>query len=506
MKRFLSSVIIAICFSSKLMAAVFIDHDVFYTILSEDEKTCEVMSADNNIENVIIPFYANNGDVPYRVVSIRSGAFMGNTVLKTVVIAASVTTIGDNAFANCTALNEVFNYASTPQTITDNTFTTATTATLHSLKGSRSAYKAATGWKSFPYGDDALVVRGDLNADNTVNIGDVSAVNSLAHTSGQTATTYQLRSTDLNHDGAIDGGDAELLAWQILRGTDAVTGISINQDEATIDIEEKIQLEAAVEPADCSIGVIWMSTNQSIASVSLDGLVTGVKAGTARITAMSANGNGIMATCMVTVNAKLVESVTVTPVTATIEKGKTKQLSATVLPANASTPTLKWTSSNTSIATVDQNGLVKGVGIGQATIKATSTDGSNISASSTITVKAATQTFAGFTLTAEGTKSKTLTMTVSKDQKLSFSYDLSLGKYSGYDENAWPISASTQVTVKVKNSAGKVVKTMLDKSGVKTTGTASYTFTADGKYTVEFKIIGTYYTAGTAKFTNIKVQ
>lgn len=71
---------------------------------------------------------------------------------------------------------------------------------------------------------------------------------------------------------------------------------------------------------------------------------------------------------------------------ATVNVGKTVTVKATVTPANADNKTLVWTSSNTKIATVS-NGVVKGVKAGRVIITAKTTDGSNISATCTVTVK-----------------------------------------------------------------------------------------------------------------------
>ena len=70
---------------------------------------------------------------------------------------------------------------------------------------------------------------------------------------------------------------------------------------------------------------------------------------------------------------------------ATIQSGGQYQLSAIITPADAS-KSLRWTSSNPNVATVDNNGLVTGRSSGTSTITCTTTDGSNLSASCTITV------------------------------------------------------------------------------------------------------------------------
>jgi len=70
-----------------------------------------------------------------------------------------------------------------------------------------------------------------------------------------------------------------------------------------------------------------------------------------------------------------VTGVEVTPETAELKVGETAQLTATVSPEGADDPTVTWTSSDESVATVDKEGKVTAVGVGTATITATTTDG-----------------------------------------------------------------------------------------------------------------------------------
>ena len=69
-----------------------------------------------------------------------------------------------------------------------------------------------------------------------------------------------------------------------------------------------------------------------------------------------------------------------------IEAGATTRAYATVYPSNASKKSVKWSSSNTSVATVDSNGYVKGINPGKATITATAADGSGVKGSKTVEV------------------------------------------------------------------------------------------------------------------------
>ena len=83
----------------------------------------------------------------------------------------------------------------------------------------------------------------------------------------------------------------------------------------------------------------------------------------------------------------MVTSISLNANSATLSKGTTKQLTATVLPNNATNKTLEWISSNTKVATVSNTGLVTAITAGTATITCRATDGSGKSATCTITVE-----------------------------------------------------------------------------------------------------------------------
>jgi uncharacterized protein YjdB len=137
--------------------------------------------------------------------------------------------------------------------------------------------------------------------------------------------------------------------------------------------------------------VTWSTNNASAASVDGAGVVTGVAAGSATISAASAGKTG---TSVVTVTAApppppVVTTVTVSPPAASIQAGATTTLSATVKDQQGNVmtgQTIGWSTNNTAAATVNSNGVVSGVAAGAATISATS---SGKSGTSTITVTAA---------------------------------------------------------------------------------------------------------------------
>ena len=141
-----------------------------------------------------------------------------------------------------------------------------------------------------------------------------------------------------------------------------------------------------VEPANATNkAVTWSSDNISVATVDANGLVTAVAEGSATITVTTEDGNKT-ATCEVTVTTATVPvtGVTLDPTSLTLNVNQTATLTATITPNDATNQNVTWTSDNPSVATVS-GGVVTAVAPGEATITATTQDGS-FDATCTVTV------------------------------------------------------------------------------------------------------------------------
>ena len=127
----------------------------------------------------------------------------------------------------------------------------------------------------------------------------------------------------------------------------------------------------------------WTSSDSSVASVDSNGNVTGLKAGTATITAKTSNGK--TATCQVVVSSNVVEvtGVSVSKYNVSVAVGTSETLTATITPSNATIKNPVWSSENPDIATVDNNGKITGIKVG--TVKMRVSAGS-ISSIITVTV------------------------------------------------------------------------------------------------------------------------
>lgn len=114
-------------------------------------------------------------------------------------------------------------------------------------------------------------------------------------------------------------------------------------------------------------------------------------AGTWTIKVASTSNASVFGTLNITVNAIPVTGISVTGASATVEEESQLQLTASVTPNNATVQTVTWSSNHESIATVNTNGLVTGVSVGEARITATATDGSAVYGYIDITVTAKPQ-------------------------------------------------------------------------------------------------------------------
>jgi uncharacterized protein YjdB len=140
----------------------------------------------------------------------------------------------------------------------------------------------------------------------------------------------------------------------------------------------------------------WSSSNTSVGTINSAGLFTSVKAGTTTITVTATNGTvtkTASTTATVTAPAPVLATVTISPLNPSVVAGTTKQFSATTLDQN-NVPigaTLSWSSSNTSVGTINSAGLFTALTAGTTTITVTATNGTvtkTASTTATVTITA----------------------------------------------------------------------------------------------------------------------
>lgn len=166
------------------------------------------------------------------------------------------------------------------------------------------------------------------------------------------------------------------------------TAISLNPASATITVKEGIELKANIRPSYASDKLEWSSSDNSIATVE-DGIVMAHKAGKVVITATATDGTNLSATCDVTVTEApevLATSISFNSATITLPIGETYEPTISILPVEASSQAVNLTSSDYNIVTII-DGKLLAVNEGSATITATTSDGSNLSASMLVKVQ-----------------------------------------------------------------------------------------------------------------------
>ena len=162
--------------------------------------------------------------------------------------------------------------------------------------------------------------------------------------------------------------------------------------EMTVTTSGLHELEYTIEPANASIQDLeWESTDAAVAKVQYSSgryVLYAYKNGTITITATATDGSGVTASCEVTVNINYpVQGISLNHDAKTFTKaGETLQLTATIYPDSATNKTVTWKSSDKTVATVDESGLVTAVGNGTADITATTEDG-NYTATCQVTVE-----------------------------------------------------------------------------------------------------------------------
>ena len=157
-----------------------------------------------------------------------------------------------------------------------------------------------------------------------------------------------------------------------------VTNININETSLTLKEGENFKLNATISPSNATNKTIqWVSDNTDVARVSNAGVVSGVSIGKAKIYAMSESGVYIICEVQVIKAKKEIEVTDLSFDTSevTLKKGDKKTLKVVVSPVDATSYTITWSSSNSSVASVSLTGVVNALKAGETIITASSNNG-----------------------------------------------------------------------------------------------------------------------------------
>lgn len=198
-----------------------------------------------------------------------------------------------------------------------------------------------------------------------------------AKKNGKATITAKVRGTKVNAKSHITVGTP-------------ISKVTLNKKTVSLKIGQKFTLKATISPKKASNKkVSYESSNSKVATVNKKGVIRAISAGTAKIRVTAADGSGKKVSCTVKVSKSTVPvaSVRLNKTQLTLKQGGEERLTATVNPSDATDKTIRWASSNQAVARVSENGTVRAVAKGTATITASAHN--NVRAACTVTVESA---------------------------------------------------------------------------------------------------------------------
>ena len=322
-------------------------------------------------------------NIPEQVTKIDQIAFQ-NCGLIEISLPTSLKSIGDSAFRNCDSLVSV----TVPDSVTslgtyvfyDCDALTEVRLGTGITKIQESVFEHCDSLESIvlPY---RVVSIGNNAFKDCVKLMSVTIPRATT-TISDTAFSYYNRLTIYGVAGTYAETYANAKGIRFVdRQVNAIT-VSFTDADITLNKGASVTLAFHVEPADFTDEVSWRSSDTSVVTVADDGTVKAVNVGTATV---KLTVGAKSASCKITV-VQPVTSISLNKTSLTMEALDTFRLVATVYPSNAYNREVVWTTSDESVAMVDEVGVVTAQAKGTATITCASADGSNVTRSCTVTV------------------------------------------------------------------------------------------------------------------------
>ena len=336
--------------------------------------------------------------LPPTVVSVSDGCFMNDHELVTLNLGDSLEIIGPSAFSGCASLSEL-NFPKTLYGLGVESFkgcenlsyvTIPDGCRLSSI-GAR-AFQNCTGieWISL---SNRITSLGANSFDGCNSIRYIKSFNTVPPVGLPNFSENVIENSTVfvPAESLDDYKDADLW-WEFFNirpmGDGVfVTYLNLDKTEASMKASETLPLVAEAGPStatDTSVG--FSSDNLDVATVDSDGVITAVAVGEANIKAFAKDGSGFYKICKITVVPTLMGRIELDNSSLTLRANRETTLTAQIFPVTTTNKEIIWSSSNSSVATVDSEGNIVTKYQGNATIKATAADGSGVMASCELTV------------------------------------------------------------------------------------------------------------------------
>lgn len=341
--------------------------------------------------------------LPKNIKTISVNMFRYCDSLETVVIPNGVKKIEITAFSDCANLKSVV-FPETVNSFDGKIFVNSPHVVAYVIDGS----EAHTYMRRNDYNFELIQTGINLDKKNLhLNVNDTSTFTAIMSPFAIIENTQLTWASDnpscasVNENGVVNAiapGTANitattssgLVATSTVTVTDeqiAINAVSLNNDKIILATQSKQALRATINPSNTSEDktLEWSSDDISVATVSATGIVTGRNPGTATITVTASNG--MSAQCVVTVISDI-KFVSLNLTAMEMEEGVKQSLRATINPSNTTnSKELKWKSSNTGVATVNQNGEVTAIAQGYATITVETVNGKKAECKITVSKK-----------------------------------------------------------------------------------------------------------------------
>lgn len=219
-------------------------------------------------------------------------------------------------------------------------------------------------------------------------IDDNSTQNNAENTTVPVTETSSTVTTEpVTESSTVESSTVPTTTKPIVKPVVKVKSIKLNK--SIVNLAKKgntCTLKATVYPTNAkNKKVSWKASNKNI-TVNQNGKVTAKKLGTSKIKVTAKDGSKKSATVLVVVGKK-VKKITLNKTSVTLNNNRTYKLKKSISNKNAVYKAVQWKSTNTKIATVNSNGVVKGLKRGSCYIVATAKDGSKKSAKCKVTVR-----------------------------------------------------------------------------------------------------------------------